>query len=115
MADPTSLTDISEEDNTAAIPTLPGPTVATDSHVDPISSPPSQRQRARPGSSTVDIGHFDPQGVDELRRSLSRASNRQDDYTGKTTISRSDLTLAVEDEPFDFEKYLRDAVKKCAS
>jgi ATP-binding cassette subfamily G (WHITE) protein 2 (SNQ2) len=135
MADPTPLTDIREEDITAAIPTLPGPTAAAnqanvtfhnlrhheESDVHPISSPPSPiipRQRTRRSSSVsrVDIGHFDPQGVDELRRTLSRISaNRQGDDANKSVISRSDITLAVGDGPFNFEKCLRDVVKKYAS
>jgi hypothetical protein len=101
MADPTSLTDISEE---AAAIHLPGPTAAADqaSH----NSGHHGEQRSRPESSAIDIGHFDPEGVEELRR---RASTQQDEDVKRGIISRSDLTLA---DPFDFEKYLRDAVKK---
>jgi ATP-binding cassette subfamily G (WHITE) protein 2 (SNQ2) len=127
MADSTSLADIREEDNIAVIPTLPGPAAAAnrasitfdnsrhheESDVHPISHPPSPvipRHRARRASS-VDIGHFDPEGVEELRRTLSRLSaNRQNDDANK-----SEITLPVGDGPFNFEKCLRDVVKKYAS
>ena len=77
------------------------------------------------GSSHVDIGFLDPEGVEQLRRTLSRqsenqshsalhaeqskAGERQSTHSGST-----DVTLAgPNDGPFDFEKTLRNVIKKC--
>ena len=135
MADPTPLSNIREDDNTAAIPTLPSPTAAANqanvtfhdlsdheqSNSRPISSPPpspviTRQQRRASSVSRVDIGHFDPIGVDELRRTLTRISaNAPDEDANKDRKDAfSELTVALGKGPFDFEQCLRDVVKKCA-
>jgi ATP-binding cassette subfamily G (WHITE) protein 2 (SNQ2) len=135
-SDPTPLQNIREEGITAGIPTLPGPSGAANQanvtfhnlrNDELPSTPPTSflppspnlaRQRPRGWSSVsrVDIGHFDPTGVNELRQTMSRVSaNTQGDDTKrvkKETSFRSDVTLQASDAPFDFEKCLRDLVKK---
>lgn len=73
--------------------------------------------------SHVDIGHFDPEGVAQLRRSLSRQSHNgnplpfdlsplgEGERRSANSIS-TEVTLASPDAPFDFEKTLRNVVKK---
>ena len=127
MADLTPSENIREHD-ISAIPTPPGPSAAANQasvafhnlrhdEESKIPSPPSSpiisKQRRRSSVSRVDIGHFDPVGVHELRQTLSRVSQKtQGDDAKKEGTVRSDVTLAVGDGPFDFEKCLRDVVKK---
>lgn len=107
MADPNSaLHDIHEDD------------VTTHNELSPPPSPTIQKRRPRGSTvvSRVDIGYFDPTGVDELRRTMTRMSAQ----TVPATIAPSDkseLTLAFGpgDGPFDFEKTLRQVVKKCVT
>ena len=74
--------------------------------------------------SHVDIGHFDPEGVAQLRRSLSRQSQHGtnplpfdlsplggEERHSANSIS-TEVTLASPDAPFDFGKTLRNVVKK---
>lgn len=70
-------------------------------------------------ASHVSIDYFDPAGVDELRRSLSLASNSihqtEDKERPKSpvpSIANSEATLAPGDGPFDFGKSLRQIIKK---
>lgn len=75
-------------------------------------------------SSRVDIGFFDPEGVEQLRRTLSRQSETQSPHIahagpsgrgeGQSIHSGStDETLSgSNDGPFDFEKTLRNLIKK---
>jgi ATP-binding cassette subfamily G (WHITE) protein 2 (SNQ2) len=68
--------------------------------------------------SHVDIGHFDPAGVEELRRSLHSGSDVQHvqlEDANKLTrkmSGKSDVTLTPGDGPIDFEKTLRTIMKK---
>lgn len=80
----------------------------------PPPSPIITRHRRRGSSvSRVDIGHFDPTGVDELRRNMSRlsATSQPASKAGQKTSFQSDVTLAS-NSPFDFEKTLNDVMKK---
>ena len=80
----------------------------------PPPSPIITRRRRRGSSvSRVDIGHFDPTGVDELRRNMSRlsATSQPASKAGQKTSFQSDVTLAS-NSPFDFEKTLNDVMKK---
>lgn len=64
------------------------------------------RQRSNSSVSRVDVGFFDPSGVQELRRTITQQQIEEGSRN-------SDLTLNVkDDEPFDFEKTLRLAVKR---
>ena len=81
--------------------------------------------RRHSSSSYVSIDHFDPEGVAQLRRSLSRQSqNRPESLeeehpSHRLSVKRSsnsvatDVTLTSPDGPFDFEKTLRTAIRKC--
>lgn len=60
-------------------------------------------------ASRVNLDHFDPEGVRELTRTLSKSSAQ-----ARERSVRSDDTLAPE-EPFSLEKILRDALDKYAS
>jgi hypothetical protein len=89
------------------------------------------KPRARRRSSTsVDVGYFDPSGVEQLRRSLrSRASNlSQRDRNAEPSAARhptgqeknpsqgSEETLfgAILDGNFDLEKTMRNVFNRCA-
>lgn len=85
-------------------------------------SPPTafaEKPRPRRGSSVshVDLDHFDPAGVQELRRTFTQASATQSNQNlekGVLPSSASELTLAVGNGPFDLEKTLRKVVQKSA-
>ena len=57
-------------------------------------------------ASRVNLDHFDPQGVRELSRTLSRSSKQ-----ARPVTARSDDTLTPE-QPFSLEKTLRSALDK---
>lgn len=102
-------------------------------HEDVASSPPiafRPVKRTRAGSSTshVDLGHFDPHGVEQLRTTMSRTSNlsgagqhhHADAEKGNTRESSSGVSehtlidmMPSADGPFDFEKTLRAVLRKC--
>jgi ATP-binding cassette subfamily G (WHITE) protein 2 (SNQ2) len=75
-----------------------------------------QKDRQEAAASRVDIGHFDPIGVDELRRTISHdTSHVQFDDAGELTrqiSGKSDVTLTAGDGPIDFEKTLRTIMKR---
>ncbi len=89
---------------------------ASERHNIPLTRQPSS-------GSHVDIGRFDPEGVAQLRRSLSRQSNnatplpfdlcllREGERRSAHSVS-TEVTLASPDAPFDFGKTLRKVVKK---
>ncbi|KAK0449820.1 pleiotropic drug resistance ABC transporter [Desarmillaria tabescens] len=52
----------------------------------------------------VDVGHFDPDGMQDLRRTFSKRSNLGDDSASSSTIGNS--------EGFDFQKTLREFIRK---
>lgn len=95
--------------------------VITDlSHPQAESSDHNETRSAR----HVDIGHFDPSGVNELRRAMSRASGvssgrRADAQSVSRQPTRSDATsdegtLTPGDGPFDFEKTLKTVMRRYA-
>ncbi|KAI0265431.1 ABC-2 type transporter-domain-containing protein [Gloeopeniophorella convolvens] len=77
-------------------------------------SPVIPRKTPAPGGrrgsgSRVTVGYFDREGVDQLRRTLTRLSEAQPD----TLRTESEVTLSVPATgPFDFEKTLRTIMKK---
>ncbi|KAF8069197.1 pleiotropic drug resistance ABC transporter [Lyophyllum atratum] len=80
----------------------------------PLVSRLSSMQRQTSRASHVDVDFFDPNGVKQMRRTLSRMSTAREGVNGDaqhTTSASSDDTLAV-DGPIDFEKILRSLVKK---
>ncbi|OSD01072.1 pleiotropic drug resistance ABC transporter [Trametes coccinea BRFM310] len=151
MADPAQLESVEGQDN---VPELPTATqiasayanaahhnmahgAAAPSSPEPYDSPRppssfdantygSPLRRTTSSASHVDIGHFDPQGVEQLRRTMtaqSQMSNADalrrcntrhgESRSAQTHSGASDLTLAGQMEgPFDFEKALRNAFRK---
>ena len=91
---------------------------------------PGSPSRARRNSnvSHVDINFFDPDGVGELQRTLSRKDEQEklvrtrtrhreplhDQEKGRLSVESSDSTLNDHDEPFDFQKTLIRVVRKYA-
>ena len=67
------------------------------------SIPMAGQVNASKSASRVSLDHFDPEGVQQLSRALSKSSGQQ----GPRSV-RSDGTLAP-DEPFSLEKILRSA------
>lgn len=72
------------------------------------------RDHREASASRVDIGHFDPIAVDELRRTLSRPSG---EVPGGANLDRtlsggSDMTLSPGEGPYDFEKALRMVMRR---
>ena len=76
-------------------------------------------------ASHVDLGHFDPEGVNELRRTMSRQSNVRKDREGEPGLvppvphlhgeSRENSeksTIHVDGADFDFEQKLRTIIKR---
>lgn len=66
----------------------------------------------RNNSSHVDVGFFDPEGVGELRRTMSRVSGVVAPTTPKPEPAASSLSDATLDGSFDFEKVLRDVMRQ---
>lgn len=88
--------------------------------ISPVVEPHNPLTRQQSAGSHVDIGLFDPEGVMQLRRTLSRQSQQQahphhidTDAHSSGSVS-TDHTLASDSAPFDFEKKLRDVIKRCA-
>ncbi|KZT26095.1 pleiotropic drug resistance ABC transporter [Neolentinus lepideus HHB14362 ss-1] len=64
-------------------------------------------------ASHVSLDHFDQDGVAALRRTMSRQSQAvAEAREGSGSTHASENTVTGADEPFDFEKVLRTAVKK---
>jgi ATP-binding cassette subfamily G (WHITE) protein 2 (SNQ2) len=74
-----------------------------------------QKQDQERSTSRIDVGHFDPVGVDELQRTMSHnlfpTLEDAGEFTRRASIS-SDVTLTAGDGPIDFEKTLRTVMKK---
>ena len=86
---------------------------ANDSALPPLRHQPSNETGASqyPNRTAVELDTFDPAGVEDLRRTLTKASQ------GRPNDSRSfsDITLdclEIGDGPFDLEKFLRSLVKQ---
>jgi ATP-binding cassette, subfamily G (WHITE), member 2, SNQ2 len=99
-------------------------------------TPGFRANRGRRGStaSHVSVDYFDPDGVKELRRTLTRMTtdgpeiieenlppppperepSPQTSSVRSNESEASESTLAARDGTFDFAKTLRDIVKKCA-
>ncbi|KAF8997054.1 pleiotropic drug resistance ABC transporter [Cyathus striatus] len=122
------LGDIKEETSSTygTIPRTSQPPLITEEPT--TTTPPTEHKHSflnhehpPPGStvSHVDVDFFDPNGVQHLRRTLTNSPSYQDPKSegcrqcGRETFreSSSDTTLAG-DQPFDFEKTLRDIIRK---
>ena len=66
----------------------------------------AKQENVSKSASRVSLDHFNPEGVQELSRTLSRPSAQ-----ARVTSVHSDKTLAP-DEPFSLEKTLRAALDK---
>lgn len=122
MSDPEQLIQNEEQD---AVPELPlGPSVlgaygnvafhnATHSpeHSPQLSHHRPAQLRNNSGSH-VDVGFFDPEGVGELRRTLSRVSAAASTTAPKPENGISSMSEATLDGSFDFEKVLRDIMRQ---
>ncbi|KAI0728228.1 pleiotropic drug resistance ABC transporter [Fomitopsis betulina] len=66
------------------------------------------------GATHVSLGHFDPSGVDELKRTMSLMSERRAPLADATSRPSHDTdhTLSPGDGPFDFEKSLQQIVRR---
>ncbi|RDB26892.1 Brefeldin A resistance protein [Hypsizygus marmoreus] len=62
--------------------------------------------------SRVNIGSFDPTGVEELRRTLTQRSIKAHNEKGSFSSSGTTLTGINVEEDFDFEKTIRHIVRK---
>lgn len=105
----------------------------TTSHepVDNVSSPPqvspvvAHRTYKRRGStaSHVDVGFFDPEGVQALERTISRMTSNHGDadtqdaasYKKFEEKSSSDSSVTLGESRFDFEKTLREVAQRWVS
>jgi ATP-binding cassette, subfamily G (WHITE), member 2, SNQ2 len=93
----------------------------------------SNRGRRGSNASRISVDYFDPDGVQELRRTLTRMTTEGPETieeiirgqpapeqspqiftTDSEESEASESTLAAQDGAFDFAKTLRDIVKKCA-
>ncbi|EIM87152.1 pleiotropic drug resistance ABC transporter [Stereum hirsutum FP-91666 SS1] len=129
MAEPPQLDPIREHDGSSSH--LPEDLSAANAYANEVlnsviryeprsETPIVVRDRRRESyASHVSIDYFDPAGVDELRRSLSLASNSihqtEDKERPKSpvpSIANSEATLAPGEGPFDFGKSLRQIIKK---
>ena len=64
------------------------------------------------GHDTVDVGFFDPEGVQELGRQITRESaSRAATAVGHPSVDDSEYTLTF-DEKFDFGKLARGIMRK---
>ncbi|EPQ50781.1 pleiotropic drug resistance ABC transporter [Gloeophyllum trabeum ATCC 11539] len=91
------------------------PTFATVESPQPEHKTPGRRGSTYSHASHVSLDHFDHEGVEALRRTLSRqsqaaAANKE----MAESLHASEATVAGTDEPFDFEKVLRRTVQKLA-
>jgi ATP-binding cassette subfamily G (WHITE) protein 2 (SNQ2) len=82
----------------------------------PTTHPDFSRGRRNSSVSRVDVDFFDPAGVQDLRRTMSKQLGDSDEQAkGRPSSISTDETIRVrEDEPFDLEKMLRRAVRKYA-
>jgi ATP-binding cassette subfamily G (WHITE) protein 2 (SNQ2) len=119
-----------DEHGTSVVPTIPlglsfaaddiphnAPSSDTNSaNDDLLPSATTQKNRRDASVSRVDIGHFDPVGVDELRQTISHNASRvQLGDAGelmRQISNQSDATLTAGDGPIDLEKRLRTVAKK---
>ncbi|KAI0827349.1 pleiotropic drug resistance ABC transporter [Trametes gibbosa] len=142
------MADLESLDRVPELPTATQLAAAHSAHASHPSSPQPQEEHPRSpviseasyahghalhrttsAASHVDIGHFDPEGVAHLRRTLSRQSQSEAELKRNTThhsekgaprgshasSQSSELTLAgplADGAGFDFEKMLRNVIKK---
>lgn len=124
MSDPLTLTNIAEETPSGSVsraashPTLFNLDTPFSQHAEepdylrpPPVTPKLGGLRARSGSSVsrVDVEFFDPEGVEALRRTMTKETKD----LGRLSAAPSSTALA--DEPFDFEQTIRNVVRRYVS
>ncbi|KAI0649902.1 pleiotropic drug resistance ABC transporter [Trametes meyenii] len=140
MSDPAQLESLEGRDHVPELPTATqiaaayGNAAIHNAHSSHPSSPQEQHphspitdthgaplQRTTSARSHVDIGRFDPEGVEQLRRTMSMQSQHNADLHRTPTrhaeqqsshSQESEMTLTSSEGPFDFEKTLRNLLKK---
>jgi len=125
---PPPLTDIAEEtpsgtvSRSASNPTLYNIDTTAVAHEDvhkhqppPSATATSPARRRNSSVSHVDLEFFDPSGVQELRRTMTQDKQKQEEEDRRSSES-SDATINVGDRdgPFDFEKTLKQIIRKSA-
>ncbi|KAF5387203.1 hypothetical protein D9757_006886 [Collybiopsis confluens] len=110
--DPTAMNNIQEESSGRNTPIEQIESTAPPSGSPTISFR-KPRQRRNSSVSRVSVDHFDPEGVRNLQRTLSRLS-QHDGNSKKRDFQDSDsnTTLTPIEGPFDFEKALRMMTQK---
>ena len=124
MSDPLTLTNIAEETPSGSVsraashPTLFNLDTPFSQHAEepdysrpPPVTPKLGGLRARSGSSVsrVDVEFFDPEGVEALRRTMTKETKD----LGRPSAAPS--STALTDEPFDFEQTIRNVVRRYVS
>ena len=81
-----------------------------------MHSPPTHHASPHAGShSNVDVGFFDPAGVHQLGRTLSRMSQdqgAQGTQQERRSVASSSVKTAVDGDKFSLEKVLQDMLQK---
>ncbi|KIK61032.1 hypothetical protein GYMLUDRAFT_166677 [Collybiopsis luxurians FD-317 M1] len=89
----------------------PEPSKAAPTSSPTISSRPI-RQRRGSTVSRVSVDHFDPEGVRDLQRTLTRLSQRDGTKQTETSSRDSNVTLIPGEGPFDLEKALKKMTRR---
>ncbi|KAF5329467.1 hypothetical protein D9619_009293 [Psilocybe cf. subviscida] len=77
----------------------------------PISSPGLEHARRNSSVSHVGVDFFDQEGVQQLGRTMAKEQAAHGKKSTESTSS-SDRTLPGSEEPFDFEKTIREEIRK---
>ena len=128
MSRPEQLASTSSAEEKDTVPELPATPSLAGVHANPARHSPhtpyqsprapysdgTHLERQASHVSSVDVGFFDPSGVDRLRRTLSHMSTEAPRKSPGTESVRSTQETAVsEEEKFDLEKCLREIMRKC--
>lgn len=114
MADPAQLDQSATQGQVPEVPL--GPSVAgayaSAAYQNSQQSSPKISRKRRPSEArSVNVDFFDPEGVKELRREISHASDGQLSAHAENSESESDHTT-LQDGRFDLEKTLREIMQK---
>ncbi|KAF7763700.1 hypothetical protein Agabi119p4_8237 [Agaricus bisporus var. burnettii] len=106
-----SLSPGDAPEGTQSISQSKTPTLLDDEESQPLEAPKFSPRRRR--ASIVDVGFFDPEGVDELEQSLRRQSRSARELTLDTASTDTVSTIGIKDgKPFDLERTLRKILHK---
>ena len=117
MADPAQLSAGEERDKVPELPLGSSYAHAAIHDHDARRSEDSTSEKHTHGPhcnhSTVDVGFFDPAGVHQLGRTLSRMSQDPGATHHGHSEAASSIETVVNDEKFSLEKVLKDRLQKC--